>query len=396
MHISIRPEAAASRAPWETTMKPPKISCRQNSRTIVSRQQQLPWTWKTRLLEERRLRRPPPQATAVSPLHPDRTTHVGAHHRPATHKQTRQGAAERCGRTNSPPPTPVTRRAEHRHRHQSPRTRTTSPDHPLNAASRKDQTHQDASTIRSKGQDFRPKEGGGGGLGSLTHSQEGERTGAPPASRSTWNRPGVSPIPRLPRPHPRQPDLTGQRPDRREETAMRGRGREEEEATCRCNETSSPSHRQSGRKGRPSPPKAVTLASRATHTGARQQILAATFTGRCAIVGRLLWWWQGGGRKERWWMLGFGSLLCRPGRAMHEPWCILVHPFRKVVCRSEVETESSLWSSKGWFNLLMVWIKILTFNLLDSRCDLANFGMLLLIVRGPLPCKKNGHLHLCP
>ena len=164
MHISILPEAAASRAPWETTIKPPKISCSQNSRTIVSRQQQLPWTWKTRLLEERRLRRPPPQATAVSPLHPDRTTHVGAHHRPATHKQTRQGAAERCGRTNSPPPTPVTRRAEHRHHHQSPRTRITSPDHPLNGASRED---QDTRTPPPSGQ--RPRlssqrrEGGGGG-----------------------------------------------------------------------------------------------------------------------------------------------------------------------------------------------------------------------------------------
>lgn len=42
----------------------------------------------------------------------------------------------------------------------------------------------------------------------------------------------------------------------------------------------------------------------------------------------------------------------------------------------------------------MFWIGILTFNLLDSRRDLVNFGVLLLIVRGSLPCMKNIHIQM--
>ena len=211
----------------------------------------------------------------------------------------------------APPPPPITTHEDHIPRPSLERRLQGGP------------RHQDASAIRPKA-DFRREEGRRGGPGSLTHSQEEERhrsaagievdvksTRCFPHSKTSTTPSSTARSDR--------PTTRSARGDRHEGKGPGGR--RSHLSLQRDLVALTPPKRAEG--------KAISTQGRypgfQSHSHWREAADPCR-TGRRAVAGRLLGWRRGGGRKERWWMLGFGSLLCRPRRATREPRRILVHP----------------------------------------------------------------------
>ena len=217
----------------------------------------------------------------------------------------------------APPPPPTTTHQVH------------NPQPPLERRLQEGPRRQSASTVRPKGQGFRPGKGGGGG-GRIWKLDPPSRGRTAPERRRRRGRreidQGFPPFQDSTTPSSARSD--GPATKSGEEATARGRGREEESRppqqqglaaltppTRPEGTTSTCARHPPERSTPPSPTRAAALASRAPHSGVRQQILAATFTGRRAAAGRLLGWRRGGGRREeRRRRLGFGAAPESPER----------------------------------------------------------------------------------